>query len=167
MAISVTVNVAPVVSALGSLTASLKNRQTTLREIATQLTGWTQRNYDAGGALRPTGPWAPLAPATVVEKLRLGYSTVPLGSRSGHLRLSILPFSDNDSAGVGMRASFGVDYAAVHEEGDPERNIPARPMLPPDEVASGYVMRIYDRHVKISISRANLDGPQGSGAGGP
>lgn len=165
--ISVIVKADAATSAIAGLASSLKDRGLVHRQIAAQFYSWTIRNYDSGGALRPAGPWAPLAPATVVEKLRLGYSTVPLGPRSGHLRQSFLPFSDNDIAGVGARASFDVDYAAVHEEGGVERNVPARPMLPPDEVANGYVTRIYGAFVKTSISRNNLDGARGSGAGGP
>lgn len=167
MAISVTIKAGATTAALAALSGDLRSRAQVMREIATQFYSWTIRDYDAGGALRPTGPWAPLAPATVLEKLRLGYSTVPLGPRTGNLRQSFLPFYDEDSAGVGARASAGVDYAAVHEEGDPERNIPARPMLPPDDVAGGYVTRIYGRFVNLTVERHFSSGPQGRGGGGP
>jgi phage gpG-like protein len=153
MAISVQVKAEKTTSALAALSRGLASRELAMRQIATQFYSWTLRNYNSGGGLRPT-PWAPLAPSTVKEKLRLGYSTAPLGPRTGNLRNSFAPFSDKDTAGVGARASFGVDYAAIHEEGTDK--IPARPMLPPDDVAASYANRIYGMFVKTTVERTGL-----------
>jgi phage gpG-like protein len=141
-------------TALGRLAGKLRNRTVPNRRLSVQLYGWTMRNYDGRGSLRPSGPWRPLAPATVKQKIRLGYSPEPLAPRSGNLRVSFAGFSDNDSAGVGARASYGVDYARVHEEG--AGRVPARPMLPPAEIASDYSLRVYTRFIDASKKDAGL-----------
>lgn len=154
MAISVVINASNLGSALASLERSLKDRRVIHRQIGAQFFSWVQRNFDSEGGLRPE-PWAPLAPSTVLEKARGGWSPKKL-VRTGNLRNSFLPFSDEDQAGVGARASFGVDYAQVHEEGSDDGRVPARPMLPPDDVAMGYVTRIYERFVVDSRGKAGL-----------
>lgn len=143
MAISVTINASRAGSALASLQRGLRDRHVVHRQIAAQFFSWVQRNFEAQGGLRQT-PWVPLRSSTVAEKARLGYSPKML-VRTGNLRQSFQPFSDADQAGVGARASLGVDYAQVHEEGSV--TVPPRPMLPPIDVAEGYVTRIYDRFI--------------------
>jgi phage gpG-like protein len=130
--------------------AKLKDRKIPNRQLAVQLMSWVGDNFDGSGS-RLKRPWAPLQPATLAAKARKGYSSKPL-MRTGNLRQSFAGFSDNDEAGVGAQASFGVDYAEFHENGVPENNLPKRQMLPPQEVALGYGVRIYDLYVS-SIAR--------------
>lgn len=154
MAISVVINATAVGSALATLARGLRSREVTHRQIGAQLFSWVQRNFDAEGGLA-TKPWAPLAPSTVREKDRRGWSPRKL-IRTGNLRQSFAPFSDADQVGIGARASFGVDYAEVHEEGAPRANIPSRPMLPPVEVAEGYITRVYGAFILEQRKKAGL-----------
>lgn len=130
--------------ALEKLTDGVKHREKINRQLGIQLYGWVIRNFDSGGKMQ-TPPWAPLAESTKAQKARLGYSGLPL-IRTGNLRQSFAPFSDNDEAGVGAKASFGVDYAQVHEQGS--GNVPARPMLPPKEYALKSATTIYQLEIE-------------------
>jgi phage gpG-like protein len=141
-------------AALAALSRSVKDRGSVHRKIAIQLFGWVQKNFLERGALQ-NRPWAPLSEGTLKQKRRKGFSDSPL-IRTGNLRSSFSGFSDNDSVGVGARASFGVDYARVHEEGSEERNIPARPMLPPREVALDIASKIYGIHLTALAQKEGL-----------
>ncbi len=152
MAISVTVELNRTGTALATLARGVKDRSVVNRQIAAQFFSWVQRNFDEEGGLS-TRPWVPLRPSTVAEKARLGYSPKML-VRTGNLRQSFQPFSDQDQAGIGARASFGVDYAQVHEEGG--GNVPARPMLPSIGIAEDYVTRIYGRFIAKRREEAGL-----------
>jgi phage gpG-like protein len=87
-----------------------------------------------------TPVWAPLKPSTLKEKKRKGYSSTPL-IRTGHYRQSFRSFYDNDGAGVGSE----VPYSKYHETGT--QHLPARPALPPRDVALDFAVKIYDRWV--------------------
>lgn len=77
------------------------------------------RNFGESG--RPSR-WVPLAPGTVRQKARLGYSPLPL-IRTGVLRASISPSTSTNSLKIGT----SVPYAKYHQLGT--RSIPARPYL--------------------------------------
>lgn len=107
------------------------------RQLATQLYGWTQRNFQSGGSMQ-TPVWAPLKASTAKQKARKGYSPIPL-IRTGHLRQSFRPFWNKEQAGIGSE----VPYAQYHEAGT--ERLPQRAMLPPESVASEYARVIYGR----------------------
>lgn len=157
--ISIKVDVDGVTKAIDVFSSTLKNRETAHRQVGVQLFTWVQRNFESSGGLQPK-PWAPLAPSTLKRKKAQGLSSKPLYGRTGNLRTSFLPFSDNNQVGIGARASAGVDYAEVHEYGgeDPKRNwrVPARPMLPPVKVVLDYAIRVYKLHVKSARQKARL-----------
>jgi phage gpG-like protein len=119
------------------LAAESRDRTVPNRQLATQLTGWTLRNFQQGGALQ-TPVWAPLKASTAKQKARLGYSAMPL-IRTGHLRQSFRPFYDNNQAGTGSE----VPYSKYHETGT--SRLPQRAMLPSQQVALGYAVQIYER----------------------
>lgn len=131
------VNAAAALRRFGTLVTESRNRTQPNRQLATQLTGWTLRNFQQGGSLQ-TPAWAPLAASTAKQKARLGYSPMPL-IRTGHLRQSFRPFYDNDQAGTGSE----VPYSQYHETGT--ERLPQRAMLPSQQVALGYAMQIYER----------------------
>ena len=135
--IRIEVNVAGALERFGRLVSESKNRTVPNRQLATQLTGWTLRNFQQGGGLQ-TPNWLPLKPSTLKEKKRLGYSALPL-IRTGHLRQSFRPFYDNDQAGTGSE----VPYSKYHETGT--QHLPQRAMLPSQQVALGYAVQIYER----------------------
>lgn len=138
--------------AVGEFGKVMKSREVPHRQLGVQLFSWVQRNFEQEGGLQ-SEPWAKLAPYTIAEKARLGYSPKKL-VRTGNLRTSFLQFSDNDTAGIGARASYGVDYAAVHELGNDK--VPARPMLPPPKVVVDYAIRIYNMHIQRARQESGL-----------
>jgi phage gpG-like protein len=73
------------------------------------------------------------------------------------MRQSFAAFSDNDQAGVGTPiGAQHADLSAIHEYGDPSRNIPARPMLPTKEQGLTFAQEIYSLFVMQSIQDADL-----------
>lgn len=135
--IRVEVDAAGAIRRIQTLTGESRDRTVPNRQLATQLTGWTLRNFQQGGGLQ-TPSWAPLKASTAKQKARLGYSSTPL-IRTGHLRQSFRPFYDNDQAGTGSE----VPYSQYHETGT--ERLPQRAMLPSQEVALGYAVQIYER----------------------
>jgi phage gpG-like protein len=135
--IRVEVNADAALQRFGRLAIATQNRTVPNRQLAVQLYGWTQRNFQQAGGLQ-TPSWQPLKPSTMKQKARLGYSGTPL-IRTGHYRQSFRPFSDNNQAGVGSE----VPYSVYHEQGT--ATIPQRAALPPASVALDYAIRIYER----------------------
>jgi phage gpG-like protein len=135
--IRVEVNASAAIRRFGTLVNESRDRRVPNRQLATQLTGWTLRNFQSGGSLQ-TPVWAPLKAATAKRKAKLGYSATPL-IRTGHYRQSFRPFYDNDRAGTGSE----VPYSKYHETGT--KNLPQRAALPPEQVALSYAMQVYER----------------------
>ena len=121
------------------LVAATNDRRIPNRQLSVQLYGWVMRNFQQSGGLQ-SPVWRPLAASTLKQKQRKGYSGTPL-IRTGHLRQSFRPFSDNEQAGVGSE----VKYSQYHETGT--RTIPQRAMLPPQNVALDYAVKVYDRWI--------------------
>jgi hypothetical protein len=115
------------------------------REASIQLYQFVIKNIDTGGRL--VGGWAPLAPATIREKQRIGKEK-PL-IRTGQLRNSFVPFSSVDNGGV----KSDLDYAADHEEGRPERNLPQRKLLPTQTQASKIGVKVYRDFIRREAMR--------------
>ena len=119
------------------------------KALAVQMQSWALRNFDSSGG--KVGGWAPLAPSTLKEKARKGYSPKPL-LRTGHLRTSLLAFFDDRRAGLGSE----LEIAEYHEEGVPENNLPARRMLPEREEAYEMGIQVYGHHIARARARAAL-----------
>lgn len=150
--VSASINIGPAVRALGHVFIGIKERGTINRKIAIVLYGWVMRNFDEEGALQ-TPTWVPLKESTRLRKAQQGYPSAPL-VRTGNLKKSYAPFSDTNVAGVGVRASFGVDYARVHEDGG--GHVPKRSMLPPKEFAREKAIDIYGLEVKRLRKEAGI-----------
>lgn len=134
--IRVEVNADAALGTMVRLAVAAGNRTVPNRQLSIQLYGWTQRNFQQAGGLQ-TPTWQPLAPSTLKQKQRQGYSGTPL-IRTGHLRQSFRPFSDNDKAGVGSE----VPYSKYHEQGG--SRLPQRAMLPPAAIALDYALKVYN-----------------------
>ncbi len=97
-------------------------------EIGNLLVHSIRQHFDLQQA--PDGtPWAPLSPNTSTEKKSVNKI---LHGENLLLRDKIHFQTDDRSVEVGT----DLDYAATHQFGDPDRNIPARPFLgigPEDE----------------------------------
>jgi phage gpG-like protein len=135
--IQVEIHADAAIAHMARVAGAAQNRTVPNRQLAIQLQGWVFRNFQQGGGMQ-TPPWSPLAEGTLAQKRKKGYSGTPL-IRTGHLRQSFRPFSDNDVAGVGSEVS----YSQYHETGTGK--VPQRAMLPPRAVAIDYAIRIYDR----------------------
>jgi phage gpG-like protein len=135
--------------ALQKLASQMRDRRAPNKAIAIQLHSWVLRNFDAEGALNK--PWKSLSPKYAAWKAKKGYDQHIL-RLSGHLRDSYDIGFDNDSATVGT----DLVYAEFHEKGLPERNLPARPMLPPKAVALQDSIDVYNLFLRNSVRSANL-----------
>ena len=99
-----------------------------LDAVATYLQEQDERSFDDQGATFGD-PWDALKPATVAEKLRLGYPDQPEVQR-GRLAAEV-----GQTVVLGANAvSVGIDpdeapYAAAQNFGDPARNLPPRVMI--------------------------------------
>lgn len=80
------------------------------------------RNFAAEGRPRR---WAPLQPATIADRVRQGYGAGPILERTGALKRGFR-FEYGPRS---YRVSNSRFYFLYHQEGAPNANIPARPML--------------------------------------
>ena len=144
--ISIKVNgVAKVQGKLTRLAQKLGDLTVPNRAVATQLYSWFIDNFDHDGSL--VGGWVPLAPATIRQKDRLGKEKMLV--RSGHLRASVLPFSDAARAGIGSELS----YSQTHQLGS--STVPQREILPRDKDVLDIGLRVYQLYVDRATREAN------------
>jgi len=169
--------------ALNDLALGLSDRRVPNKQLSVQLEGFVLNNFDQEGALR--GGWEPLKPSTILARLRkspagkrakglagalakagrksadiaatTGAGLVKILQDTGAMRQSFAAFSDNDVAGVGARSGAQhAELTAIHEYGDPSRNIPARPMLPTPDQALQMAYDVYEAYVEKARKDAGL-----------
>lgn len=97
-----------------------------MKQSAVLMMGSINENFQQGG--RPA-PWFPLALSTIKQKVRQGYSVMPL-IRTGTLRASITPRVGQTSFKLGT----SIVYGRIHQKGgkagrNHSATIPARPYL--------------------------------------
>lgn len=126
------------------------DREDANMRAATELHKWVMRNFEDEGAGLAEGAWQPLNKYYLAWKVKHGWSEKIL-HKTGNLRASFSPFSDADTAGVGAQASFGVDYAKVHQEGI--GHMPRRRMLPILSDIQDAVVPIYKRAIQDYFER--------------
>lgn len=96
--------------------------------IGALMVEWISKNFEDEGTVKP---WARLK-ASTISRRRRGSSKIL--QDSGTLKGSFeSPRITRNTVRVGPGTNLV--YAATHEYGDEERGIPARPMLPPRELA--------------------------------
>lgn len=138
-------------AALVSLASQLQNRRIPNKALAIQMSSWIARNFEAEGALNQS--WASLSPDYAKWKSKKFGEAKKILELSGHLRASYANFGyDDDTATVGT----SLFYAAFHEQGVPEKNLPARPMLPTAEIALNDAVQVYRYYIDQSIRNAGL-----------
>jgi len=145
--------------ALRALQAQIGNRSVPNRQVATQLYAEVMHYFDSQG--NAGVPWAPLAPSTLRTYARKGEAHPRILERTGHLRASWLPFSDDEVAGVGARSAVSIepegvdaaDLAIIHELGTD--HIPARPMLPSRERGLEIAMQVYNAYIARAAQEAS------------
>lgn len=127
---------------LNKLAQQLENRRPVNKLLSTKLFAMVMENFDREG--HEGVPWADLAPSTWRWKRKRGYDKIL--QNTGALRQSFLPFSDNDSAGVGaLSIREHADISAKHEEGI---GVPKRKMLPSNAKALEQAVVIYGAFIQ-------------------
>lgn len=116
------------------------------KRFGTYIYGLTVKAFDAQGKAEGWEPWAPLLPATIVEKNRIG-KEVPL-VRTGELRTGFVPES-GENPGVGNT----VRHARYFEEGTD--TMPRRQLLPSREFFLKTALKVYNQYVGEVTRRAN------------
>lgn len=134
---------------LARLRAGVADPTQANREVSIALQAFVIRNFQLEGRLI-AGGWAPLAPATIKEKRRIGKEKKLV--RTGQLKNSFVPFFDRTTAGVGS----DLDYAAAHQFGVPERNLPAREMLPRPKQMTEISIKVYQGFIERQKAAAGL-----------
>lgn len=114
-------------------------------QISETITQWLEAAFEAEGI----PPWHPLAEATIYHRLSLGFGAGPILYRTGSLFASLTEASHGfhirevvlTPQHSYLRQGSSDPRALLLSEGDPEANLPARPIFPPaDEMADD----IYD-----------------------
>lgn len=171
--------------ALQTLAGQIGNLLPANRQLSVQLEGEVLRNFASEGA-EFGAPWEPLKLSTILARLRKsrgakakiakakglykagatnskaiyaasGAGLIKILQDTGALRQAYAGFYDDTEAGVGAVSSAAhADLAIVHQFGDPAHNIPARPMLPPQDLALEWAMVVYQNHVDQARARAQL-----------
>ena len=136
------VNATDALRALSRTATRIGNRELPNRQLAVQLQGHVFKEFDTSGVFMG-GAWPPLSPRRLAWKIKRNYSSRPL-LMTGALRNSYLSFHDANQAGVRSRMS----YAEAHELGVPSRNLPQRSVLPSEQEALDYAVRIYSRYIE-------------------
>lgn len=126
-----------------NLRKPLDNSEKLNKKVAIQLYQYTMHVFDAEGAYDGRKAWPRLKAGGRYKggRFRTAYKLL---QDTGQLRQAYEPIYDKASAGVGAVASKPhADLAPIHEYGSPDRNLPARPMLPSVEVVQSTVLSIY------------------------
>lgn len=127
----------------------LKGMTLAHKKISIYLDQWTKRNMKSEGGLLSDGAWKPFK----AGGRRKGGSidtSAKLLQDTGTLRLSLLPFHNRKTAGIGS----SLKYAKTHELG--LGNVPQRRLLPRDSEVRVGVRDIFKAHVKDSIGGSGL-----------
>ena len=128
--------------ALRRIAGALADPSPAMRAIATHLADRAEDAFETEAS--PGGmPWPALKPATERARKRSGHVPITILQRSGALVRSILAdWSDTEAV-----AGTNLVYAATHQFGDPERNIPARPFLGVSEQDNRFIVDTLVRHI--------------------
>ena len=156
--ISYQVNISGPRAALALFARGVGDTTAVNRMIGAQYFAWVQDNFNSQGA-KGGQPWAPLKAGGRWKgkgknrEFQTDYKSL---QDTGQLKSSFAPFADANQAGVGARASFGVDYATQHEEGNPARNLPQRKMLMTPAVGLKIATEIYTLRINKLAQQAGL-----------
>ena len=117
------------------------------REVSLWLMRWLNQNFRSQGG--KVGGWKPFKLGG--RRIRGGGidPSAKLLRDTGRLQLSFSPFYSRSTAGIGS----DLFYSIAHELGLPQRNLPARRMLPlaSDREVNTGIIRIYDKHIQRAI----------------
>lgn len=168
--------------ALQKLAAGIADTNKANQQLSVKLEGEVLRNFASEGS-EFGAPWQPLALSTILERLKgsrksksakakakeifkaggtskqafaaSGAGLIKILQDTGGLRQSFAGFFTATEAGVGAQSNAAhADLSKVHEFGT--EHIPARPMLPPPQLALDWAIEVYENHIAQARQRANL-----------
>lgn len=171
-------------AALQKLAAGIADTNKANQQLSVKLEGEVLANFASEGS-EFGAAWVPLKLSTILARLRgspkskgakakakevfksggtskqafaaSGAGLIQILQDTGALRQSFAGFFDATQAGVGAQSNAAhADLSKVHEFGDPSRNIPARPMLPPPQLALDWAIEVYENHISQARQSANL-----------
>lgn len=120
-----------------------------LQRVGRYLMGSTLRTFQAEGRPRK---WQRLAPRTLEDRRKKGFSAGPILDRTGTLKRSLTqPGAKGSIFIVGprsLRYGSSILYFETHQKGDPTRNIPKRAMLVIQRQDRSQISRIMNTHVR-------------------
>ena len=165
--LSITVNLNGLDKKLRDFASDLKDREPTNRQVSVRLMSLVMKNFSSQS--NDGNKWAPFKlggryiSSTKVTKRRKKKDegkrfldkSAKLLQDTGNLRQSFLGLYSKDIAGVGAKASAGVNYAIVHEKGSTKIKLPARPMLPTDKQLQQEFVNVYTSKIRRA-ERARL-----------
>lgn len=143
--VKVEVDIRQATEMLRRVGVSLRGRSL-LKDVAQQQIGWIDRNFRAGGL---EAKWVPLKPQTI-RRRRKG-SAAPLQD-SGTLKRSFVTGQPLRLTAREVEVGSNVKYARYHQMGVPERNLPARPLLPSRALADRMAAGLIEAGVRKAIA---------------
>lgn len=123
----------------------LKNMSGAHKKISVFLDQWTKENFKTEGGKLRDGKWKPFAAGGRKKKGKPIDTTARLLQDTGRLRVSVLPFANKRTAGIGSKLS----YSKVHDKGT--NRIPKRRILPKINEVRKDVREIFNEHTKNSL----------------
>lgn len=158
--LSITVNLNGLDKKLRAFSDNLKKRERINEQIAIRLRSLVIKNFEtqSNNGIK----WAPFkaggrwkSEGKGKKRTRTLDRSAKLLQDTGNLRVSFTELWSNDLAGVGAKASAGVNYAIVHEQGSPKNKLPARPMLPTAKQLQQEFVNVYTSQIRRA-QRARL-----------
>lgn len=131
-------------------------------KAAIAMYGYVIRVFDAQGAHDGRPGWQPLKAGGRTKVTQHADGTRSRRFQSDHkilqdtgaLKESYWQLHDENYAGVGaLSMRKHADLAAVHQFGNPAKNLPARPMLPEPDVALRIVSQVYGFALQEAVKR--------------
>jgi hypothetical protein len=144
---------------LAAAHAGLRNDGVVMKAVAVFLDQWVHRNFRSKGA--NVGGWAPYtyggrvvrkskANAQSIQGKKWINGTAVLLRDTGLMEHSFLPFVRKGIAGIGS----DLPYSKPHNEGDSDRNLAKRRMLPESSEVDVQVNEILENFVAVQIRKA-------------
>lgn len=125
----------------------LANFRTPYTRASTFLDQWVQRNFQTEGG--KVGGWEPFSPVTLEQIARQdpGRQPAKLLQKTGRLRITFLPFVEDDNAGIGTE----LPYSKGHHEG--EGRLPKRQLLPTKDLVMADIRRIFKNYTTEVLTK--------------
>lgn len=146
MEINIEIDDSEVTKALRNLQAAADDMTPVMRDIAGVLADSVEESFEQETDLAANEKWPDLKDKTKLAREKQGKWPGRMLQVSGQLAASIQSEYGPDFAAVGTNKI----YAATHQFGDPNRNIPARPFLGIGQDDRDEILDIIKNHLRVS-----------------